>query len=110
VETEKGRVMYFYILPGPFRLGFGITNDYDRREKDYTGSWGGEARFCYLFEGPTPHIKRLENIIKTQNREMLWMVDEWETEWLDNGWTADELLEFVQQIIQERHLPLDRIR
>ena len=102
--------MYFYILPGPFRLGFGITQNYERREKDYTGAWGGEAKFQYLFEGPTPHVKRLENIIKNQNREMLWRVDEWETEWLDNEWTADDLLRFVLETIQERHLPLAQIR
>ena len=59
--------MKFYILPGPFRLGFGITSDHERREKDYTGAWGGIAEFKYLFEGPTPHVKRLENIIKTQS-------------------------------------------
>lgn len=102
--------MYFYILPGPFRLGFGITQNYERREKDYTGAWGGEARFQYLFEGPAPHVKRLENIIKNQNREMLWRVDEWETEWLDNEWTADDLLRFVLETIQERHLHLTQIR
>lgn len=103
-------MMYFYILPGPYRLGFGITGNAERREKDYTGAWGGEARFQYVLQGPAPHIKRLENIIKTQNREMLWKVDEWETEWLDNGWTADDLLAFVQETIQERHLSIFQIR
>jgi hypothetical protein len=103
-------MMYFYILPGPYRLGFGITGNPERREKDYTGAWGGPARFVYLFEGPPPHVKRLEDIIKTQNRELLWRVDEWETEWLDNDWTAEQLLAFVQEIIEERHLPVNRVR
>lgn len=98
--------MYFYILPGPYRLGFGITQDIDRRARDYTGAWGGEARFQYVFQGPGPHVKRLENIIKTQHRDMLWCLDEWETEWLDNGWTGDQLRDFVLEIIQERHLPI----
>jgi hypothetical protein len=102
--------MKFYILPGPFRLGFGITGDHERREKDYTGAWGGVAQFKYLLEGPTPHVKRLENIIKTQNRDMLWKVDEWETEWLDNDWTPEDLLEFVKTMIGERHLPIKQIR
>jgi len=102
--------MKFYILPGPFRVGFGITGDHERREKDYTGAWGGVAQFKYLFEGPTPHVKRLENIIKTQNRDMLWKVDEWETEWLDNNWTPDDLLEFVKTMISERHLPIKQVR
>jgi hypothetical protein len=101
---------YFYILPGPFRTGFGITGNYERREKDYTGSWGGVAQFVYLFEGTSTHIKRLENIIKIQNKDMLWHIDEWKTEWLDNGWTADQLLEFVKDIINERHLKLTQIR
>jgi hypothetical protein len=101
---------YFYILSGPYRTGFGITGDYERREKDYTGAWGGEAKFSYLFEGTSTHIKRLENIIKIQNKDMLWMLDEWRTEWLDNGWNADQLLEFVTELIQERHLKLTRIR
>jgi hypothetical protein len=102
--------MYFYILPGPFRLGFGITANHERREKDYTGAWGGIAKFKYLFEGPTPHVKRLENIIKTIHRDMLWKLDEWETEWLGNDWTPEQLLEFVQAQIQERHLPIKQVR
>jgi hypothetical protein len=102
--------MYFYILPGPFRLGFGITSNHERREKDYTGAWGGIAKFKYLFEGPTPHVKRLENIIKDMNRDLLWKVDEWETEWLDNDWTPEDLLDFIKEIIIERHLPIKQIR
>lgn len=102
--------MRFYILPGPFRIGFGITGNSDRREKDYTGAWGGEARFKYLFEGPTAHVKRLENIIKTIHSDMLWKLDEWETEWLDNGWTAEQLLKFVQELINERHLKIVQIK
>ena len=102
--------MFFYILPGPFRLGFGITSNHERRAKDYTGAWGGEAKFAYLFEGPTPHIKRLENIIKTMHKEMLWKVDDWETEWLDNDWAPNQLLDFVNDTIAERHLALVQIR
>jgi hypothetical protein len=96
--------MYFYILPGPYRLGFGITSNYERRQKDYTGAWGGEAHFKYLFEGPAPHIKRLENIIKTMHRDMLWKLDQWETEWLDNDWTPEQLRDFVLETVTERHL------
>lgn len=102
--------MFFYILPGPFRLGFGITSDHERRAKDYTGAWGGPAEFRYLFEGPTSHVKRLENIVKTMHSDMLWRLDEWETEWLDNGWDADQFLTFVISIIRERHLRLTQIR
>jgi hypothetical protein len=102
--------MNFYILPGPFRVGFGITGNHERRAKDYTGAWGGEAEFKYLFEGPTSHVKRLENVIKTMHADMLWKLDEWETEWLDNGWSAEELLDFVKGIIQERHLKVTQIR
>lgn len=102
--------MYFYILPGPYRTGFGITSSFERREKDYTGAWGGEATFKYLFEGAPPHVKRIEQLLKTMHKDMLWKLDEWETEWLDNGWNADQLLEFVQQLIDERHLQLKQIR
>ena len=98
--------MYFYILPGPFRLGFGITGNYERRQKDYTGAWGGEAWFKYLFTGPPPHIKRLENIIKDMHKDMLWKLDEWETEWLDNDWTPEQLRDFVLENIAERHLKI----
>ena len=102
--------MYFYILPGPFRTGFGITGNWERRQKDYTGAWGGTAEFSHLWEGPGPHVKRLENIIKTQHSDMLWQIDEWQTEWLDNGWTKDQLAEMVSELIEARHLPLTRIR
>lgn len=98
--------MFFYILPGPYRVGFGITSDYKRRAKDYTGAWGGVAEFSYVLEGPTPHVKRLENIIKTQHKDMLWRLDEWHTEWLDNGWSQAQLYEFILDIIKQRHLPI----
>ena len=101
--------MYFYILPGPFRTGFGITSDWERREKDYTGAWGGTAQFSHLWQGPGPHVKRVENIIKTQYRDMLWQVDEWETEWLDNGWATDQLAQLVTELVEERHLPLTQV-
>jgi len=102
--------MHFYILPGPFRLGFGITSNPERREKDYTGAWGGIAKFKYLFTGPAPHVKRLENIIKSMHTDMLWCVDEWQTEWLDNGWTAEQLREFVLNLIAERHLQITEVQ
>lgn len=102
--------MYFYILPGPFRTGFGITSNYERREKDYTGAWGGTAQFAYLWQGPTPHVKRLENIIKTQYKDMLWQIDEWETEWLDNGQSPAEFSRLILELITDRHLPLKQIR
>ena len=37
---------------------------------------------------------------------MLWKIDEWETEWLDNGWIVEQLLEFVKDIVAQRHLKL----
>ncbi len=101
--------MYFYIIQGPYRVGFGITSNHERRVKDYTGAWGGIAKFDYLFEGPTPHVKRLENIIKTMHTDMLWCVDEWRTEWLDNSWSIHDLKDFVIQLIRERHLHIDQI-
>jgi hypothetical protein len=102
--------MDFYILPGPFRVGFGITGNRETRAKDYTGAWGGPAEFKYLFTGPTPQIKNLERLIKTQHSDMLWKVDDWTTEWLDNGWTTEQLLEFVKELINERHMPITQIR
>ena len=36
--------------------------------------------------------------------------EEWDTEWLDNDWTPEQLLEFVQALIQERHLPIKQVR
>jgi len=41
---------------------------------------------------------------------MLWKIDEWETEWLDNKWTPEQLLEFVQELVTERHLKVTQIR
>jgi hypothetical protein len=29
---------------------------------------------------------------------------------LDNGWTAEQLLEFVKELIAGRHMPLTQIR
>jgi hypothetical protein len=84
--------------------------DPDNRQKDYTGAWGGEAKFSHLYSGPSPFINRLEGIIKIQYKELLWKLDEWETEWLDNGWTTDQLSILVDELIKTRHYPIKRIR
>lgn len=101
--------MYFYVISGPYRIGFGITSDYERRQKDYTGAWGGVAKFSNIFQGPTPHIKRLENVIKIQHKDILWHLDDWRTEWLDNDWSIIEFADFVREIILQRHLPIQEL-
>ena len=43
------------------------------------------------------------------HRDMLWKLDEWETEWLDNNWTPEQLRDFVLETIAERHLKITEI-
>lgn len=100
--------MYFYVLPGPYRVGFGITNNWTQRQKDYTGAWGAPAVFAALWQGPTAHVKTLEDNLKTQHRQLLWRVDTWTTEWFDNGWNVQQVIDFVQDQITRTHLKLQR--
>ena len=37
---------------------------------------------------------------------MLWQLDDWETEWVDNNWTPEQLRDFVLENIAERHLKI----
>ena len=41
---------------------------------------------------------------KTQYVDNLWVIDDWTTEWLNLGIGVDELQEYVDQLIVERHL------
>jgi len=103
--------MYFYIILNlKERVGFGITGSPRKRLKNYTGMWGELASFNYLFEGEPAHIKRLENIIKKMHSDMIWNVEEWKTEWLNNEHNVDEFYEFVlNDIIKYRNMPIKLI-
>ena len=48
--------------------------------------------------------------LQQKHIDMLWKNDDWKTEWLDNNWTAEQLLEFVLEIINERHLQIKQVK
>lgn len=101
--------MYFYVIKGPQRVGFGITGNPESREKDYTGAWGYEANFSALWHGTRPMVATLEDTIKIMHRDRLWHVDFWRTEWFENL-TLEQAITFVEDIIQRTHLELVRTR
>ena len=102
--------MYFYIIPGPFKVGFGITGNVQDREKGYTGHWGSPARFSDVWQGSTAMVKTLEDTIKRQHQHLLYKIDDdWVTEWFDNGWEHRDVQQFVQQLIAGMHLQLHKI-
>jgi hypothetical protein len=101
--------MYFYLLSGPTRVGFGVTSNVERRQKDYTGAWGYPAEFGAVWTGTEAHVKHFEYIIKVQHRDLLWQQGRWTTEWFDNGWTLQEAAEWVEQQLAYTHVPLERV-
>jgi hypothetical protein len=52
------------------------------------------------------HAKALERTIKVQYVDNIWKIDDWQTEWLNDDVTVEELQQYVEQLISERHLKL----
>lgn len=101
--------MYFYVLKGPVRVGFGVTGNFQRRQKDYTGAWGYPAEFSSVWMGSDAHVKHLEDTIKTQHHQLLWRMDRWITEWFDTGWDSAAAEQWVDQQIALAHLDLVKV-
>lgn len=98
---------YFYlIISVGGRPGFGITGIPHERNKQYTSHSGDLVKFKYLFGGQKTHAKALEAAIKTQYVDNLWKLDDWETEWLADGITMEELHAHVAGLIDDRHYHL----
>ena len=94
----------FYIIKSPFnRVGFGITQDYKERNKQYCSHCGGIVKFTHLYFGLRAHAKALERTIKVQYVDNIWKIDDWETEWLNENISVEELQQYVEQLIKERH-------
>jgi hypothetical protein len=95
---------YFYIIISVGgRVGFGIAQNIYERNKQYC-SHAGDIVNMHVYGGLRTHAKALERTIKTQYVDNLWVIDDWTTEWLNSGIGVDELQEYVDQLIVERHL------
>lgn len=98
---------YFYLIESVRgRPGFGITSIPHERNKQYISHSGDLLKFVYLFGGQKTHAKALESAIKTQYVDNLWKLDDWETEWLADGFTMDQLYTHVTELITDRHYHL----
>lgn len=99
--------MYFYIIKNSTDLGFGITGNYENRAQDYVSHSGPNsgAHFPLLFTGYTPHIKKLEKIVKDQWIDRTFISrDGWKTEWLNEEQTLEQFTHDILEVIEERHL------
>lgn len=98
---------YFYLIESVRgRPGFGITSIPHERNKQYISHSGDLLKFKYLFGGQKTHAKALEAALKTQYVDNLWKLDDWETEWLADGFTMDQLVTHVNELINDRHYQL----
>lgn len=94
---------YFYLIESPFgRAGFGITQDAKQRNKQYCSHMGGIPNM-HLYGGLKTHATALERTIKTQYIDNIWIVDDWETEWLNETVPMSQLKNYVDELIKERH-------
>ena len=105
--------MYFYVIKNIGSLGFGITGDYQKRAQDYVSHSGPgcHAHFPYVFTGHRPHVKKLEQLIKTQWVDRTWITrDGWKTEWLKEDENLDTFISDIMDAIKERHLKVEVFR
>jgi hypothetical protein len=99
--------MYFYIIKNSTDLGFGITGNYESRAQDYVGHAGPRSgtHFPYVFTGLTPHVRKLEKIVKDQWIDRTFITkDGWKTEWLNEEQTLEQFTQDILDVIKERHL------
>lgn len=98
---------YLYLIESlGGRAGFGIAQDPKERNKQYTSHSGDLVKFKFLYGGQRTHAKALERTIKIQYVDNLWVLGDWKTEWLNDSVKMPELQQYVQQLIEERHLHL----
>jgi hypothetical protein len=94
---------YFYIIVSVGgRIGFGICQDYFKRNHDYVSHSGDIVDFVYLFGGIRNHSKSLEKTVKQDWADKVWRIDDWETEWLEKTVTLEEFYQYISQILKER--------
>ena len=102
---------YLYTVLGlNGRPGFGITSNIDSRARQYTSHQGCVAIMPRVWKGSAPHINALEKVLK-RDRENLFLIESdsgvWETEWMDDGWTVEMLIDTIETLIQERFKMLE---
>lgn len=105
--------MYFYIIKNSTDLGFGITGNYESRAQDYVSHAGPRsgAHFPLIFSGYTPHVKKLEKIVKDQWIDRTFISrDGWKTEWLKEDETLEQFTSDILEVIKERHLKVEVCR
>ena len=101
---------YLYIIRGVSgRAGFGIATDPKDRNKKYASHSGEIVVFPYLYGGLRAHAKALERTIKEQYVDNLFVIGDWETEWLKSEISVEELKSYVDQLILERHYRLELV-
>lgn len=102
--------MYFFyiIISVGGRVGFGIAQNIKERNQQYC-SHAGDIVNMYVYGGQRTHAKALERTIKTQYIDNIWVIEDWQTEWLNKDVTAEQLKSYVDELIQERHFHLNLI-
>ena len=95
---------YLYLITNlKGRPGFGITSNPRERNKQYCSHTGDIVKFTYLYGGLRTHAKAVERTIKIQFVDNAWIIDDWQTEWMKDGITMDDLKSYVDQLINDRH-------
>ena len=100
---------YFYIVESPSkRIGFGIAQNVQERNKQYC-SHCGDIVSMTVYGGQRSHAKALERTIKKQYIDNLWQIEDWTTEWLNKDITREQLVEYVNELIETRHIKVDSL-
>lgn len=97
---------HFYLIESlGGRAGFGIAQDIKERNKQYCSHAGGIVKM-QVYSGLRAHAKALERTIKTQYIDNLWIIEDWKTEWLNDSIPMNDLKDYVDSLISERHFRL----
>jgi hypothetical protein len=95
---------YLYLIQSPKgRAGFGIAKNPQSRNRDYVAHCGDIVNFPYLYGGTIAHVKKIENVIKEQYVDNIWHIEDRPLEWLNTNISVDQLKDYVDTLIEERH-------
>ena len=101
---------YLYLIENlNGRAGFGITGNPKSRNRDCVAGCGDIVDFKYLYGGSSAHVKKIENVIKNQYVDNVWKIDGRPLEWLNNDVSMDQLKDYVDTLITERHYRVELV-
>lgn len=93
-------------------VGYGVTDNPNKRILDYMHLSGGEQEFCYLWYSPTFRAKSLEDVVKQMTGSDTHKINGQYVEWISpkSNLTVESLKGMIEEIIDNEKLDVRPIK